>query len=74
MSACSVAHSKKRSNRKASNRFISNNGKRLITPSTGEGSGNATVRIYDDQGGLECEIAPPAEEHMLYAPHVRSAC
>ena len=36
--------------------------------------GNATVRIYDEQGALEPEIAPPAKENMLYAPHIRSAC
>lgn len=33
--------------------------------------GNATVRIYDEQGALEREIAPPADSQMLYAPHVR---
>ena len=36
--------------------------------------GNATVRIYDEQGALEREIAPPVGENMLYAPHIRSAC
>lgn len=32
--------------------------------------GNATVRIYDDQGALEREIEPPGGDDMLYAPHV----
>jgi hypothetical protein len=34
--------------------------------------GNATVRIYDEQGALEREIAPPADAQMLYAPPVKS--
>jgi len=30
--------------------------------------GNATVRIYDEQGKVEREIEPPKEEQMLYYP------
>jgi len=33
--------------------------------------GNATVRIYDEQGQVEREIAPPEEERMLYYPRQR---
>jgi hypothetical protein len=36
--------------------------------------GSATVRIYDEKGALEREIALPVGEDMLYAPHIRIAC
>jgi len=29
--------------------------------------GNALVRIYDEHGEIEREIAPPLEDQMLYA-------
>jgi hypothetical protein len=33
--------------------------------------GNATVRIYDEQGQVEREVAPPKEGQMLYYPSRR---
>ena len=32
--------------------------------------GNATVRIYNEQGALEREIEPPTDAQNLYAPRV----
>lgn len=34
--------------------------------------GNATVRIYDEQGAVEREISPPTGDDMLYAPPVKA--
>ena len=49
-------------------------GRRLITPFIEAGSAMRMVRIYDEKGALEREIAPPVGDDMLYAPHIRSAC